>query len=102
MDRIHHIAIVVPEIEMALDWYQSQFEVKTCYVDDSWALIKFDNIELALVLPGKHPPHIAIERNDAELHGCLTPHRDGTASVYTNDPWGNVIELLKIDQQQLS
>jgi catechol 2,3-dioxygenase-like lactoylglutathione lyase family enzyme len=102
MDRIHHIAIVVPEIEKALDWYQSQFEVKTCYVDDSWALIKFDNIELALVLPGKHPPHIAIERNDAELHGCLTPHRDGTASVYTNDPWGNVIELLKIDQQQLS
>ena len=29
MDRINHIAIVVPEIRKALDWYLSQFEVKT-------------------------------------------------------------------------
>ncbi|MEL0106608.1 MAG: VOC family protein [Alphaproteobacteria bacterium] len=102
MDKIHHIAIVVPEIKKALEWYQNQFEIETCYADESWALVKFDNIELALVLPGQHPPHIAIECNDAELYGCLMPHRDGTASVYTNDPWGNVIEMLKIDRQKMN
>ena len=36
-----------------------------------------------------------VARADAEVHGELTPHRDGTASVYVRDPWDNVIEFMK-------
>ena len=95
MDRLHHIAIAVPNIEKALDWYRERLDVETAYVDESWALLRFENIALALVLPDQHPPHIAIERPDADAYGPLTPHRDGTASVYIEDPWGNSVEFLK-------
>jgi catechol 2,3-dioxygenase-like lactoylglutathione lyase family enzyme len=98
MDRLHHVAIAVPDIAEALDWYRNQFDVETMYTDDSWALLKFENIALALVLPEQHPPHVAVERANAESYGKLTPHRDGTASVYIRDPWGNAVEIMKAGQ----
>jgi hypothetical protein len=58
-------------------------------------LITFENIRLALVKPGEHPNHFAVERSDARDFGQLTRHRDGTETVYINDPWENVIEILK-------
>jgi catechol 2,3-dioxygenase-like lactoylglutathione lyase family enzyme len=69
MEKLHHVAITVPDIEKALDWYRAEFDVETTYADDSWALLQFENIALALVLPGQHPPHIAVERDKAELFG---------------------------------
>ena len=95
MEKLHHVAITVTDIKKALDWYRTEFDVEAAYVDDSWALLKFDNITLALVLPEQHPAHIAVERDKAELYGALTPHRDRTASVYIQDPWGNAIEIIK-------
>ena len=52
MEKLHHVAIVVTDIKKALDWYRAEFDVEIAYVDDSWALLQFDNIALALVLPG--------------------------------------------------
>lgn len=95
MEKLHHVAIAVTDIKKALDWYRAKFDVKTAHVDDSWALLHFNNVALALVLPEQHPPHIAVERDKAESYGTLTPHRDGTASVYIQDPWGNAIEIIK-------
>jgi catechol 2,3-dioxygenase-like lactoylglutathione lyase family enzyme len=95
MEKVHHLAVVVDDIAEALSWYRVRFEIETLYEDDSWAMVLFDNVSLALVLPGKHPPHFAIEREDAEAFGPLTTHRDGTASTYISDPWGNRIEILK-------
>jgi len=95
MDKLHHIAITVPNISKALAWYCDEFDADLTYADESWALLQFDNIALALVLPGQHPPHIAVERSNAAEYGALTPHRDGTASVYVEDPWGNTIEFLQ-------
>ena len=40
---------------------------------------------------------MAVERADAAAFGTLTPHRDGTASVYIDDPDGNVVEILQTD-----
>ena len=97
MDRLHHVAVVVPDIDEAMTWYQKQFDVEVVYSDESWALLQFENIALALVSPDQHPAHIAIERDNAESYGTLTPHRDGSASVYIDDPWGNVIEILKLE-----
>jgi catechol 2,3-dioxygenase-like lactoylglutathione lyase family enzyme len=95
MDRLHHVAIVVPEVAAAVAWYRARFGVEIIYEDATWALLRFANIDLALVVPGQHPPHIAIERPDAAQYGELKTHRDGSASVYVDDPFGNVIEIMQ-------
>ena len=95
MDRLHHVAIVVENISDAVTWYLGKFQCKKIYQDDTWALLSFDNIALALVSPDQHPPHFAIVRDDAEIFGPLNRHRDHTASVYVSDPWGNTLEILK-------
>lgn len=95
MDMLQHVAISVTDIDEALDWYRAQFDVETVYADESWALLRFANISLALTLPEQHPPHIAVERDDAASFGALTRHRDGTASVYIEDPWGNTVEIMQ-------
>lgn len=95
MDRLHHVAIAVTDVPAAAAWYRERFSAETVYEDATWALLRFANIDLALVLPGQHPPHIAIEHADAARYGTLKNHRDGTASVYVGDPFGNVIEIMQ-------
>ena len=41
LDKIHHVAIVVEDIERAIQWYQSQFKTKLVYADDTWAMLAF-------------------------------------------------------------
>jgi catechol-2,3-dioxygenase len=95
MEELHHIALPVNDIGKAVNWYEKNFDVSKVYEDESWALLAFENISLALVLPGQHPAHIAVKRENAEKHGKLTKHRDGSSSVYVTDPWGNAVEYLK-------
>tara|TARA_A100000164_G_C21788933_1_gene714831 strand:- start:715 stop:1017 length:303 start_codon:yes stop_codon:yes gene_type:complete len=97
MDKIHHIAIEVKEIEESIKWYSKNTNCKITYQDKTWAMIKYDNISLALVLPGMHPPHIAFEKHNAEEFGKLKEHRDGTSSVYIRDPANNAVEILKLN-----
>lgn len=87
MDRLHHVAVTVPNIHDAVIWYLRKFDCEMVYQDETWALLQFENVALALVSPDQHPPHFAIERDDAGLFGPLNVHRDGTASVYLTDPW---------------
>ena len=97
-DEFHHVAISVRdpvELRETVEWYRKTFNVETGYQDDTWALLKFSNISLALVVPGQHPPHICVTREDAEKFGELKTHRDGTRTVYVQDPSGNVVEVLK-------
>lgn len=93
--RLHHVAIVVSDIGQAVAWYRDSLAPDVIYQDESWAMLRFANIDLALVLPGKHPPHLAVERADAATYGALTRHRDGSESVYIKDPFGNVIEVMQ-------
>ena len=71
MDKIHHIAIEVKNIQNSIDWYTKNTKCKISYQDDTWALLNYDNISLALVLPNMHPPHIAFEKTNAEDYGKL-------------------------------
>lgn len=96
MDTIHHIAIQVNNIPDTLEWYKNRYEVKVAYADETWALIQFSNVALALVLPNQHPPHFAITSDHAERYGPLKTHRDGTASIYIQDPAGNNIEMIRL------
>jgi len=94
-DRLHHVAIQVDDIARAVRWYQGTFHVDVAYQDETWAMLRFKNIDLALVVPGEHPPHIAIESETADHFGELILHRDGTRSIYTTDSEGNVLEVMQ-------
>jgi catechol 2,3-dioxygenase-like lactoylglutathione lyase family enzyme len=95
LDDIDHIAVPVENVKEAVEWYTKQFKCTIAYQDDTWAYLKFNNIHLALVIPSQHPLHIAFAVDDAEQYGKLKPHRDGTRSVYVNDPAGNSVEMIE-------
>ena len=99
LDELHHVALQVSEIAPAVKWYQERFRCSLIWSDKSWALLRFSNCSLALVLPDQHPPHFAITREDAARFGSLTPHRDGTASVYLQDLDGNSVECLRLAEE---
>ena len=96
LDSIHHVAIVVEDINRAIHWYQSHFNTELIYADDTWAMLSFENISLALVKAEQHPPHLALECPTANRFGALTRHRDGTESIYIKDTEGNNIELIQV------
>ncbi len=94
LDAIHHAAISVTDIAASVAWYQQHFRCQVAYQDSTWALLKFANMSIALVIPEQHPPHLGVLHDHAEQFGALTTHRDGTRSVYVPDPDGNQIEVM--------
>ncbi len=94
LDTIHHVAVPVTNVGEAVDWYRSRFRCEIAYQDETWALLKFANASLALVIPEQHPPHLGFSHPDAESFGPLKAHRDGTRSCYVHDPAGNAVEML--------
>jgi catechol 2,3-dioxygenase-like lactoylglutathione lyase family enzyme len=95
MDTLHHVALSVQDIDQAIAWYTTHFDCRVSYRDSTWALLQFANLSLALVLPGQHPPHVGLLRDDAARFGPLVTHRDGSRSIYLNDPSGNAVEVLE-------
>lgn len=96
LDTIHHTAIQVKDIAKAATWYLERFACEVEYQDESWAMLKFSNTSLALVLPEQHPYHFAIVTDDLSPYGKSIPHRDGTASVYIKDEDENNVEMLTL------
>ena len=97
LDRIEHVAIAVADVASAVAWYTATFRCAVAYQDATWALLDFENLKLALVIPGQHPPHLAFASPKAEAFGELTTHRDGTRSIYVSDPSGNSVEIMAAD-----
>tara|TARA_Y100000994_G_C15703155_1_gene446106 strand:- start:7385 stop:7687 length:303 start_codon:yes stop_codon:yes gene_type:complete len=96
LNQIDHIAIQVEDIDKSLKWYEKKFHFEKIYSDDTWAIIKFSNIKLALVVKSQHPNHFAIlndkiSKNDVDV----VEHRDKSISKYIKDIDGNFIELIK-------
>ena len=58
LDSLHHVAIVVSDIGLAVRWYRETFRCEIAYQDATWAMLRFENCNLALVSPGQHPPHL--------------------------------------------
>jgi catechol 2,3-dioxygenase-like lactoylglutathione lyase family enzyme len=94
LDAIHHVAVAVRDIGAAVEWYSRHFRCRVVYRDDTWAMLEFANVRMALVVPEQHPAHVAFVHPRAEEFGPLKPHRDGTRSVYVKDPSGNPVEIL--------
>jgi catechol 2,3-dioxygenase-like lactoylglutathione lyase family enzyme len=95
LDHIDHVAVTVADIAASVDWYVSSFRCEIEYQDETWALLRFENMALALVIAEQHPPHVAVRRADAEKFGPLVTHRDGSRSVYVNDAAGNAVEVIE-------
>lgn len=96
MDKIDHIAIPVTSdnLDGTVEFYLKNFKCSTIYRDNTWAFLRFGNIKLAFVVPEQHPPHIAFVSPRAEEFGELKLHRDGTRSIYIDDPSKNKIEIM--------
>jgi catechol 2,3-dioxygenase-like lactoylglutathione lyase family enzyme len=94
LDSLDHVAIPVSDVASAVDWYRETFRCEVKYQDDTWALLRFANTSVALVIPAQHPAHIGFVSPEAEKFGTLKTHRDGTRSVYVKDPAGNSVEIL--------
>ena len=95
LSKIDHMAIQVDDIPAAIAWYREHWDCVIEWSDESWAMLKFDNTRLALVLPSQHPPHVSFLSDQPENFGPTKYHRDSTVSTYIKDPWGNDIELIK-------
>ena len=95
LDTMHHVAVSVTDIRGTVDWYTKNFGCKVKDQDETWALVEFANISLAFVLPEQHPPHLALLR-EPSTYGEPKKHRDGTRSVYLQDPAGNKVEVLAL------
>ena len=93
--KLHHVAISVPNIDEAVGWYSGSLEASIEYQDETWALLNADITSIALVFPSLHPPRSAFETSNAAKYGELTPHQDGTYSIYVRDPCGNTVEFLR-------
>ncbi len=97
LDKIDHFAIPVSDVAGTVAWYTKTFHCEVRYQDATWALLKFGNVSLALVIPSQHPQHIGFVSPEAEKWGALKTHRDGTRSCYMTDPAGNAVEILAAD-----
>ncbi len=95
LEKIDHIAITVNDIKESVNWYLKNFKCQVGYQDETWAMLKFDNINLAFVQKKQHPNHIGLKKVNARNYGELKTHRDGTKSVYISDPSGNSIEIME-------
>lgn len=93
LDTMDHIAVTVADVAETVAWYKSHFQCQVSYQDETWALVEFANIRLAFVLPSQHPDHFAV-LGDPGAYGQPKKHRDGTSSVYIQDPSGNNVEIL--------
>ena len=97
--KVDHIAIHSKDIQKSVEWYVDKFRCEVQYQDDTWALLNFENISLALVTPEQHPPHFAIIDKGVTSHENIKTHRDGICYVYTNDPDCNIIEVIDRSSQ---
>src|SRR5262245_42734765 len=92
---LDHVAISVKDVADSVKWYTTHFKCRVVYQDATWALLQFGNVRLAFVVPEQHPPHIAI-LGDPNAYGEPKLHRDGTSSVYIQDPDGTNVEILEL------
>src|ERR1041385_2270785 len=66
MLEFDHIALSVPDITEAVNFYESAFsQTRRLYQDETWALLQIDSLKIAFVLEEEHPPHMAF-RVDTE------------------------------------
>lgn len=109
MKRLGHVAVCVEDVAIAAKFYQG-LGMKLVWQDSDWAYLKAGNDGLALMSPnydqaGPHFGFVFSDRTEIDTAyeklkadgvkvGKIHDHRDGTASFYGRDPFGNWFEYL--------
>lgn len=109
MKRLGHVAVCVEDVAKAAEFYQN-LGMKLVWKDSDWAYLKAGNDGLALMSPeydqaGPHFGFVFSDRSEIDTAyeklkadgvkvGKIHDHRDGTASFYGRDPFGNWFEYL--------
>ena len=94
LSAVDHITLSVADIEQTVKWYQSSFDCEVVFQNTTQALLRFQNIDLALALPSQQQPHLGFVKSDANTYGELLDQADGRKSTFVSDPAGNVVELI--------
>ena len=71
------------------------------YEDDTWAMLGFGDVKMALTVATQHPPHIGFEVASLEELGDnnnIKKHRCGSHYLSLEDPDGTVLETINGDQ----
>ena len=105
--QFDHVALQVPDIGEAIDWYLRMIPgSEALHRDPSWGLVSAGGAKVAFVLAGQHPNHIAWRVDEDALEEIATregapisPHRDGTRSIYLDSPGGHHIEVISYPTQ---
>ena len=94
--NLDHVAIQVSDLKKSVEWYKEKMSAEVKYCDETWAMLRIGNLDLALTIPEQHPPHFAFEvENLCDFpDGEIKYHRDGSAYLYAADPDGNTIEYI--------
>jgi catechol 2,3-dioxygenase-like lactoylglutathione lyase family enzyme len=96
--KLDHVALNVENISSAVEWYGKEYDGKTLYQDETWALMLIGDTKIAFTISSHHPAHIGfcVDSISSFPEGAeVKSHRDGSTYCYRSDPWGNVIEFIK-------
>jgi predicted enzyme related to lactoylglutathione lyase len=92
-DVLHHVAVVVGDLDRAVQWYGEVFRAKLLRRDARRAVFAFGAVELHLV-DEQQPAGVTIVRHDVAAMGPSTRRPDGVRGMHLVDPWGNAIEVV--------
>lgn len=94
LDEVDHVALAVADIERSVAWYTSSFSCEVEKVENTYAVLRFRNLRLVLVLPSQQRTHVGYLKSDAAAFGEITERTDGILSTFVADPTGNMVELI--------
>tara|TARA_Y100000992_G_C20908862_1_gene324504 strand:+ start:121 stop:468 length:348 start_codon:yes stop_codon:yes gene_type:complete len=97
--KFDHIAVISNNIRQSVDWYSKNWNAEVLYLDETWGLVRLNDVKIAFVTPSQHPAHICFEVDEEFIAKNLEtktfkPHRDGSSSCYIRDIDGNFLEFL--------
>ena len=94
LSLIDHLAIVVNDVSKSVEYYSKNFVCNVKFEDDTWSLLEFQNINLALVTQEEHPNHFAVVDENLSKNSNMKYHRDGIGYIYSQDLDNNFIEII--------
>ena len=54
--KLHHVAINVSDIKKSVEWYVKNMHATVEYEDETWAMLGFGDVNMALTVASQHPP----------------------------------------------
>ncbi len=98
MKTVDHIAIRVPDLDLAQTWYEKYCGAVLSFKDQYYRRMTLNNTTIALIDENRYPDnHIGLlveNVEDLPSFGTIIEHRDGTIGSYVKDPFGNMVEYI--------